>query len=77
MKDKLRYTHDDLFRATWSDKENAGSFLENNLPVPVRELVDLETLEICKNSFIDNDLKDYYSDMLYKARIGNSQGFVY
>ncbi len=51
--------------------------MENYLPGPVIDLVRLDTLEICKDSFVDKDLKDFYSDMLYKVRIGNSQGFVY
>ena len=69
--------HDKLFRETWSNLRNARSFLENYLPPSVIELVRLDTLEICKDSFIEKDLKDYYSDMLYKVRIGDATGFVY
>ena len=77
MKNKLYHSHDKLFRQTWSNLDNARSFLENYLPAPVIELVRLETLEICKDSFIEKDLQDYYSDMLYKVQIGEAAGFVY
>ena len=77
MENKLYHSHDKLFRETWSNLSNAKSFLKNYLPAPVLKLVQLDTLEICKDSFIEKDLKDFYSDMLYKVRIGNAQGFVY
>jgi hypothetical protein len=40
--------HDKLFRETYSNKENARSFLSNYLPEQVLKLVDLSTLEISK-----------------------------
>nr|WP_319393634.1 Rpn family recombination-promoting nuclease/putative transposase [uncultured Desulfobacter sp.] len=77
MKNKLHHSHDKLFRETWSNLNNAKSFLENYLPEHVIELVHLDTLEICKDSFIEKDLQDFYSDMLYKVRIGDATGYVY
>jgi hypothetical protein len=44
----------------------------------VLKLVDLNTLEISKDSFIEKDLAEYHSDMLYKVKlIDGSQGFIY
>ncbi len=51
MNVKLHHSHDKLFRETWSNLANAGSFLENYMPKPVIDLVRLDTLEICKDSF--------------------------
>ena len=69
--------HDKLFRKVNSDLENARSVLKNYLPDGVVKLMDLATLEISKDSFIEEDLADYYSDMLYKVNlVGGSQGFV-
>jgi len=40
--------------------------------------MDLSTLEICKDSFIEADLSDYYSDMLYRIKFRDgSAGSVY
>jgi predicted transposase/invertase (TIGR01784 family) len=44
----------------------------------VLKLVDLNTLEISKDSFIEKDLAEYHSDILYKVKLTNgSQGFIY
>ncbi len=70
--------HDKLFREVYGDRENAHSFLINHLPEQVLQLVDLNSLEICKDSFIEKDLADYYSDMLYKVSLTDgNQGFIY
>jgi len=73
----LSNPHDKLFRETWSNLENARSFLENYLPGHVLGLMDLSTLEISKDSFVEKELADYYSDMLYKVMLSGSPGFVY
>ena len=42
------------------------------------QVLDLSSLEICKDSFIEKELSDYYSDMLYKVLLqDNQQGYVY
>jgi predicted transposase/invertase (TIGR01784 family) len=69
--------HDKLFRDTWSVLENARSLLQNYLPDKVLACVDLETLEISKDSFIEKELADYYSDMLYKVTLSGTPGFIY
>ena len=70
--------HDKLFRKTYGEKENARSFLTGYLPGQVLKLLDLSTLEISKDSFIEKDLADYYSDMLYQVMLKDgSAGFIY
>jgi predicted transposase/invertase (TIGR01784 family) len=69
--------HDKLFRETWSDKEVAVDFLRNYLPEEVLLLVDLNFLEISKDSFVENDLKAYHSDLLYKIMLDGKEGYVY
>ena len=77
-KSKVVNPHDKVFRETYSNKENARSLLANNLPDRVLKLVDLDSLEISKDSFIEKDLADYYSDILYQVMFKNgSQGFIY
>ena len=58
--DNITNPHDKLFRETWSDKEVAADFLKNYLPEDVLPLTDLNSLEICKDSFVEDDLKDYH-----------------
>lgn len=69
--------HDKLFRETWSDPANVRSFLQHYLPAEVLTLTDLESLEICKDSFVEKELREYFSDMLYKVKFYDSPGYVY
>ncbi len=77
MENKLYHSHDKLFKETWSNLPNARSFLENYLPENIIDIVHLDTLEICKDSFIEKDLQEYYSDMLYKVKFGEEFGYIY
>ncbi len=69
--------HDKLFREILSDLNNARSFLQHHLQKDVRSLIDLNSLAICKDSFIEKELADYYSDMLYTLKLAGAPGFVY
>jgi predicted transposase/invertase (TIGR01784 family) len=75
--DNIVNPHDRLFREVGSDKAFATDILRNYLPEDVRGLIDLNNLEIAKDSFIEKELKDYYSDLLYKIRLAGKPGYVY
>ena len=53
---EVQNPHDTLFRETWSNLENARSFLQSYLKKQVVGLMDLQTLEVSKDSFIEKDL---------------------
>jgi predicted transposase/invertase (TIGR01784 family) len=75
---KVVNPHDKAFRDVYSNKENARSLLADKLPDKVLKLVDLDTLEISKDSFIEKELADYYSDILYRVMLKDgNQGFIY
>ena len=69
--------HDKVFRETLNNLETARSFLQHFLPDNVLGLMDLSNLEICKDSFIEKELSDYYSDMLYRVMLSGTPGYVY
>jgi predicted transposase YdaD len=58
---KVVNPHDKVFREVYSNKENARSLLADKLPDNVLKLVDLDTMEISKDSFIEKELADFYS----------------
>ena len=81
---KINNPHDRLFKETLSKKELAQSFLLNYLPQDILEVFEIESLEICKDSFVEKDFEDYFSDLLYKINIKKSPdglekslGYVY
>lgn len=70
--------HDLFFRESLSDQGVARDFLQNYLPVEVLEHVQLETLRVCKDTFVDVDLRESCSDLLYDVRYTDgAPGFVY
>jgi predicted transposase/invertase (TIGR01784 family) len=75
--DDIVNPHDKLFRQTWSDLETAKSFLHHYLPKEVLALTELDTLEICKDSFVEKDLKDFYFDLLYKVQLAGAESYIY
>ena len=70
--------HDKVIRETYSNKENARSLLTDKLPDKVLKLMNLDSLEISKDSFIEKELADYYSDILYRVDLTDgSHGLIY
>ena len=49
----------------------AADFLRHYLPEPVSQQVDLATLELRKDSFIDPDLQQQFADLLYSVRLSD------
>ena len=77
MTEKITNPHDKLFKEVWSKKQNAIDFLNNYLPKNILKLMDLNSLAISKDSFIDEKLKEFYSDMLYQVNIMDKKGYLY
>ncbi len=74
---KITSPHDKLFKNTWSNLEAAHSFLSHYLPEKVLKFIDLNTLEISKDSFVEKELKEYFSDILYKIDLDGESGYIY
>ncbi|MEQ5056059.1 Rpn family recombination-promoting nuclease/putative transposase, partial [Klebsiella michiganensis] len=70
--------HDRVFKAVVSDPNAMRDLLEVHLPAQWRERCDLNTLKLQPGSFIEPDLKAYYSDILYRVNIdGGDSGYIY
>jgi predicted transposase YdaD len=70
--------HDRFFKAVFSREDVAADFLRHHLPAEIASLMTLGSLTIRKDSFVDDDLGEHYSDLLYSVRLHNGQpGFVY
>ena len=69
--------HDRFFKESLSDPQTAGDFLRQYLPQNLLALIDLQTLIPEKVSFIEPDLQESFSDLLYKANIEGYPGYIY
>lgn len=70
--------HDRFFKEVLSREEVARDFMIHYLPSDVVALFDMSSVEIRKDSFVEKELKEYFSDLLYcvDTRDGGSS-YVY
>ena len=61
----VHWPHDSLFRAVFSDPAAAVGFLRAYLPESVSAGLQWSTLALRNNTFIDDDLRDSESDLLF------------
>ena len=60
--------HDELFKATFSILSEVQAFLRNWMPPFIRQGLDYDTLKRDPDSYVDEDLKSHFSDMVYSCR---------
>jgi predicted transposase/invertase (TIGR01784 family) len=75
--DIIKTPHDALFKRTLGDKEVAVDFLQNYLPDNILKEIDLRDIKVAKDSFIDKELEESFSDILYNVSIDGRDGFIY
>ena len=69
--------HDKLFRASLQYKEVAKEFLEMNLPIDIKNKINLNNIKHCNTTFIDAQLKLSQSDVLLKTTFNDKDAYVY
>ena len=78
MTDAITNPHDHFFKATFAHREAALDFVQGYLPPEVVQVLDLTAFEINKDSFIDSELKEHFSDILYKVGLQNGgEAYIY
>ncbi len=75
--DKINSPHDVYFKKNWSNPDFVRSFLNTYLPPEICTKIKMDTLEICKDSFVTKDMKEVHSDMLYKIQLEEKEMFLY
>ncbi len=74
---KVNNPHDSYFRSAMSDVRVATEFFQQHLPAPIRQVVNLNTLELQKSSFIDEGLQSSMADILYAVQLNEQPGYLY
>jgi len=69
--------HDKFFKEMFSKKEVAEAFIKNYFPQDLLEMFNADELEISKDSFVDEDLKEFFSDVVYRIKLNNREAFIY
>ncbi|ABE04131.1 Rpn family recombination-promoting nuclease/putative transposase [Rickettsia bellii] len=69
--------HDKFFQKALSNPIVAREFFEEYLPTEIKALFSPTTLTLENDSFIDPNLKESITDVLYSARINNRDCYIY
>ena len=69
--------HDAAFRQFLTQPEVARDFMELHLPAELRDICDLSTLKLESGSFVEDDLRQYFSDVLYSLKTTAGEGYVH
>ena len=73
---KATTPHDAVFKTFLSHVETARDFIQLHLPAKLLSLCDLSTLQLESSSFVEDDLRQYYSDILYSLTTADGQGYI-
>ncbi|WP_200252575.1 Rpn family recombination-promoting nuclease/putative transposase [Lamprobacter modestohalophilus] len=66
--DEINNPHDVYFRESFTRREIAQDFLRQQRPTELLEVVDLDSLEISKDSYVSKELRASYSDLVYRLK---------
>lgn len=74
---KIQNVHDKFFKEMFGRIEIVEDFLNNYLPKDLVDLIDVNTLEPQKDSFVNKELTESFSDLLFKVDINRKSGYIY
>lgn len=69
--------HDATFRQFLTQPDIARDFMELHLPAELRAVCDLSTLKLESGSFVEDDLRQYFSDVLYSLKTTGGDGYIH
>lgn len=69
--------HDAVFKKYLTRKTTAEDFLKIYLPPELLQQCDMRSLAIESGSFIEEDLRAYYADILYSMQTLSGKGYIY
>ena len=76
---KTPLSHDAFFKKSLSIPQLSLEYMQMHLPQEVKKVVDLSTLKMQQDSFVEKSLKKQISDVLFscKTNDGQEEAFVY
>ncbi|ROR13659.1 Rpn family recombination-promoting nuclease/putative transposase [Erwinia sp. JUb26] len=69
--------HDAIFKKILGHPDTARDFLQIHLPAGLLNICSLDTLALESGNFIEEDLRAYYSDVLYSVKTTGGEGYIY
>jgi predicted transposase/invertase (TIGR01784 family) len=75
-KQNIIKVHDKFFKETFSRLEVAQSFIEELFPQELKEKLNIKDLKRVPDSFIDQELEEYFSDIIYQTNLAQQGTLV-
>ncbi len=69
MAKRINNIHDKFVKASFSDPERAVSFFEKNLPEDLLNEINLSTLHVINESYIQGNLSEHFSDIVFEVTL--------
>jgi predicted transposase/invertase (TIGR01784 family) len=73
MKDDIHNKHDKIVRDTYSRPEIAKAYFNEFLPPALKEVLDFDSMTILGGTYITEDLKEFFSDLLFQFSLKNGE----
>ena len=73
----IHQPHDKLFKAGFSDPENAAGLLRHELPASISTHIAWDQLRLEPGSFVDSHYRHTESDLLFSAPLAGDQCLIY
>ena len=70
-KNAVHNPHDKIVKSTLTNIELAKKFFALYLLPSLKKDIKLNTLKLQKGTFVDKELREHLTDLLYKVKIGN------
>lgn len=67
MAKKIHHLHDKFVKASFSDPDRAISFFERFLPDKLLDEIDIKSLKVTQESYIQDDLTEHFSDIVFEV----------
>jgi predicted transposase/invertase (TIGR01784 family) len=69
--------HDALFKQFLTDPRIAKDFLQTYLPDKIKSLCDFNTLKLEPSSYVEKNLSQHFSDIVYSLKIAETDAYIY
>ena len=69
--------HDRVFRSSMAKPEVTLEFFKNFLPANILNKIDIRSIKLQNDSFIDDKLRIKMTDLLYTANFDGELGYLY
>ena len=73
----IQTPHDAIFKQFLADPVTIKDFIELHLPQELQAICNLNTLRLLPGSFIEDNLRPYYSDVLYSLQTTEGEGYLH